>query len=521
MSLIYAFSKKIKEGGVVHQQIADAVDVSKIGEVIQKLEQLPKAQQMKLDDLLLRANVKEWATSLVTGYPENVREKEMSYILSDFTDSMKTRMREESKYAIGLLMPGKLILCHSSFGEETITPEWKTIPRMLDTDNVLRYVCFNAAIGSVAVRYWEREATNSFIEWLGLPNKAAFLFGGRYRFCCEIEGITTELQLTEQEMEQWLHVHSEIKSGKIEFSSPFQLLNINEIMVGRKRYEDPEDFLQDYEAEKQGILRYEKEYEKIKNEVLPLWLKYFDDKAQLVRKEEDEITTVVMKSTPGLDILFADGRIEFRASYLTDIAKRFINGEPMKIFHAGCKFKSPPLDLGSMGIYNRIHLDSLTEQLVEYYNSVSLQDKNLIALLRYAILRKLGEATSELPISYFFGRLSQGVLSSATLNGKWTNLEGKVLEYKSGDFLSGNNEEIIKKLVEDVENKLKESPLKIYFIGVEDNGTLHPVLASRLKSDRIDAIRNGLRNGLAIDTIYACPIIQVDTGILMITAFRS
>ncbi|MFH1625384.1 MAG: hypothetical protein ABID54_09565, partial [Pseudomonadota bacterium] len=115
------------------------------------------------------------------GYPDNVKREEEEYLLLDFTEPMKTRMREESKWAIGLLMPGKLVLCHSLFGEETITPEWKIIPRMLDMDNVSRYVCFMDDSGIITVRFWERDATSSFIEWLGLPHKQAFLFGGRYR----------------------------------------------------------------------------------------------------------------------------------------------------------------------------------------------------------------------------------------------------------------------------------------------------------------------------------------------------
>jgi len=202
MTKIYAFTKRIKEGKIVHREIVDNEDIAKIGQVIEKLEKLPKSSSLSMDELRLRTNAKEWVNSLLRGYPDNTDEKEMGYLLSDFTDSMQTRMREESKYAIGLLMPNQLLLSHSAFGEETITPEWKIIPRMLDTDNVLRYVCFINEDGLTTVTYWEREASASFIEWLGLPRKAAFLFGGKYRIRCEIEDVTTEFQLTEEEMER-------------------------------------------------------------------------------------------------------------------------------------------------------------------------------------------------------------------------------------------------------------------------------------------------------------------------------
>ena len=213
MSSIHAFSKQVKGDRILHQEIADSGDMIKIQQVIEKLEALPKALKSKLDELGLSTNSKTWATSLIKGYPDNVKREEEEYLLIDFTESMRTRMREESKYAIGLLMPNKLILCHSLFGEETITPEWKIIPRMLDMDNVSRYVCFMDDSGIITVRFWERDATSSFIEWLGLPHKQAFLFGGRYRIQSEVEGVTVELQLTEEEIAVIVQKIKEANSG--------------------------------------------------------------------------------------------------------------------------------------------------------------------------------------------------------------------------------------------------------------------------------------------------------------------
>ena len=521
MSSIYAFSKGIKAEKIIYQEIADTGDIAKIGEVMRKLEELPRAQGLKLDELELKINPRKWVNSLIRGYPDNVSREEMGYLLTDFTDEMRTRMREECKYAIGLLMPNKLILCHSFFGEETITPEWKIIQRMLDTDNVLRHVCFINEKGVITVRFWEREATSSFIEWLGLPRKQAFLFGGRYRIRCEIEDITAEFQLTEEEMEKWLESHSELREGTIRFSIPVRLLSITEIMAGRKRYDSSADFMQDYEAERWGIARYQREYERVNDKLLPLLMKYYDEKTQVVRIEAEEEIPEVTKITPGFDILFVNDQIQFRESYLKDIVKRFINGEPMKIVHAGVKFNSSPFVLGSMEIYNGIELDSLTQQIVSYYNDTNLQDRNLPRLIEYAIFQKLADLNSELPISHFFRRLSQEIIKWVALKGRWTKLEGDVLEYKSADIFAGSNKEIIGKLSEDLKVKLKESPCKIYFIGVEDDGTIHPIPSSRLKSDRIASIRNGLQDILSIDNIYACPVVRGENGILLIAALRS
>jgi len=518
MSLIYAFSKQVKWDRVFHQGIADPGDMVKIEQVIEKLEALPKALKLKLDELDLRTNPKAWATSLIKGYPNNVKREEEEYLLFDFTEPMKTRMREESKYAIGLLMPSKLFLCHSLFGEETITPEWKIIPRMLDTDNVLRYVCFMDDNGIITVRFWEREATSSFIEWLGLPRKQAFLFGGRYRIQCEVEGVTVELQLTEEEIEGWLDSHPELRQGTVKFSKPIELFSVNEIRAGRKRYESPQDFIQDFRAENYGITRYQKEYENISSGNLPLLFKYYDEKTRVVKKEGDEEITVVTKAIPQFDILFINEHIEFRESYLSDLVKRFINGEQIDVAHAGLKFKEPPSIIGNMKIYNEIRLGNLTQQMVDYYNGVNLQDRNLSRLIEFAIFKRLSEINSGLPICHFFGRIGEKLSEVVCQKGKWTKLEDEVLEYKSGDFFAGKNEEIIAKLSDDLHSKLEMSSFKVYFIGVEDNGAVNPLSLSKWKSDRIEAIRKGLEEILSPINIFLCPIIEGDGVILLFSA---
>ena len=521
MSSIYTCCKSVKGEIVVHQEIADSTDIEKIEQILQKLEQLPKVSKSKLDELDLRTNPKKWAISLTKSYPDNVNKQEMENLLVDFTDAMRTRMREESKYAIGLLTLNKLILCHSLFGEETITPEWKTIPRMLDADNVFRYVFFTTEKGIITVKFWEREATSSFIEWLGLPRKQSFLFGGKYRIYCEIEDITTSFELTEEEMKDWIKRHPELREGRIIFSTPIQLLNISEIRVGRKRYEKAEDFIQDYEAESYGFPYYQKEYDRINRSVLPLLMKYYDERTRVVKREGEEETTEVIKSTLGFDVLFVNENIEFRASYLTDIVRRFINGEPMKVCHAGLKFRASSFVLGSMAIYNDIRLDPLTQRMVEYYKDTNLQDRNLDTLLKCAILGRLAQVNWGLPIVYFLEPLYQETMKSVTLKGRWSKLEDKVLEYKSRDFLAGGDAEVIKKLSEDIGRKLEESSCKIYIIGIEDDGTVNPLPTFRLKSDRIETIKNGILSELGIPAVYALPLIQKDEGILLIIGLCS
>lgn len=523
MKPILTFSKKVKndDNSVVFKEITDSADISKLVHVIERLDTLPKVMTSNLDEIHLRTNPKKWISSLVKSFPGRVDKPVMENLLLDFIDSMKTRMREESKYALGLIMENKLALCHSVFGEETVTPEWKIIPRMLDTDNVLRYVSFTDIDGAIKANYWEREATSSFTEWLGLPRKQAFLFGGKYRICCEIDSITTELQLTEMEMKNWLAEHPEFRDGKIELSSPMKYLHVNEVRTGRKYYHNVGDFIQDYEAEMHGVPRYQKEYQRIIAEFLPLLMKYYDEKTQVVRVEGDEEVTEVSKSTPQFEILFANGNIEFRASYLAELTRRFLNRESIKIFHAGMKFRMPPFTLGSMEVYNQLHTCALTKHIIQYYNETNLQDANLDALFRYAVLNILEQANCNSPIASIFNSLSHEIIRELSLQGKLSKVEDKIIEYKSREILAGGNDQVIEKLSQDIRKKLNNSSCKLYIVGVEDDGTFDPFLASRLSSDRIETIRKGLCDNLGTTDIFSFPAVQKEKGVLLITAFHN
>jgi len=137
MDPIYTFVKQVKATSVTTKEIPDPLTISKIIAVLGKLETQPKATVSAIEDIGLRTNPKKWVSSLLAGYPNDFDATDVENLLFDFTETMQTRMRMETKYALSLLMENKLFVCHSIYGEETITPEWEIIPRMMDIDNVL------------------------------------------------------------------------------------------------------------------------------------------------------------------------------------------------------------------------------------------------------------------------------------------------------------------------------------------------------------------------------------------------
>ena len=520
MDPVFTFTKKVKDGATVREKdITDKRDASKLDHVIQRLDTLPRIATLPLSEANLSTNPKRWIESLLGGYPALSKEDAES-LLHDFTDSMKTRMREETKYALALLLPRKLLLCHSVFGEETITPDWKTIPRMLDVDNILRYACFYQNEGVVLVKYWEREATSSFMEWLGLPRKQAFLFGGKYRLICDIDGITTELQLSEEEIDRWLADHPELKQGEIHLHHPIQRLAVSEVRAGPKRYDHPADFIQDFNAEKFGVPLYQATYRKVKAGMLPLLMKYYDERTALVRKEGDSEVTELTKGTPEFDIIFADGDIELRATYASDITRRLVNGEELRLFHAGAKFSADPTRIGSLQLYNELSLTPALHSLLTYYRDTNLQDTTLDLLLRAVLLSLVSSSTSPAPVRFVCGVLRDGLLHASKLTGTITKLEDDAIEYKAQDVLRGNPAEVVLALASDLRSKLATTSTKVYIIGVEDAGAIDPIPSSRLRSDRLEAIRAGLVREFPGTSIHLFPAIHGDEGILLLVVFR-
>lgn len=515
MNSVITFTKRIKDQSIQFREIKDDKDIVKLYEVIEKLETLSGIRSSNLSELGLRTNPKNWASLALNNFPKEVNKQEIQYLIADFTDAMQTRMRMATKYALGILLEGKLALCHSVYGEETITPEWKIIPRMLDTDNVLRFVSFSNTDQEVNVKYWEKEATNSFVEWLGLPRKQVFLLGGAYKLRTEIDKMPVEFQMNDEEMGIWIKSHPEIKDGYITLTSPIHTLSIKDARAGRKLYEDMRDFIQDYEAETFGMPKYIKEYQRIKSSSLPLLMKYYDEKERVVRVEGDDKTTEVDKATQGFNILFADNEIELRPSYLNDIVSKIKNRETQNIFHAGCKFASPPYTLGNTNIYNQIEVNSAIQLLTEYYNETNLQDVNLSSVLTFVVFTLLSQTNKSLPLSYVFQEIAKDLIKKQPFGKRISKTEDNILEYKSRDIFSGNSVKISENLAEDILVKLKDNSCKVYCIGIEDDGKVNPIDSSRMRSDRIDTITQELQAKIPTHTVQAMPIIQGGEGLML------
>lgn len=504
--IIIASSRSIKssrgENEIFHKSIEESRNIEKIRTVIEKL---PKPVEKELSELDLNTISKKSVIKILDTTPQESDRQSIENVLHDFSDSMKKRAREEGKYAVAITLNNGFIVCHSTIGEETITPDWQIIPRMLDSDNVLRYIYFQKKEKKIIAKFFEKFASDGFVDWLGLKSRDAFShFGGRYRFFSKLEDkVTAVIEISEDDIDDWIDDHDEeILDGKIQFHTPITSLSLTQILVGRKKYTKTEDFIQDYQGEKIGIDRYKKVFSDLysiqrqQKSIGPMDLylhKFIDEKEKLIKIVDGEHITICDKENPNVDIIFCCDKIEFRSSYLDDILTRFNNGVEILIVHPGMSIAARSLRIKNLRVANQLNTNSTIKFLIKYYADTQLQDKWLDSIFTATIFSQLAQANNQNCLKYFFNNFAQKIIKDAKLVKKLTKIEDDIFEYKSSDKISGDNKTVIKNIAEIIEQKANNSQCKLIFFGIEKDGTFNPILNKKFYDDRIGDIAKALK----------------------------
>ena len=438
-------------------------------------------------------DLKEWILDIVSRLPD-IDDRDIKNLLSDFTDSMYTRMREEEKYVIAILMRNSLILCHSVFGEKTITPNLQIIERMLDKDNVIRYVFFKKENDEIKIIFYEETKSTFFTQWLGLPEKEAFSYlGGKNRIFTEVNDTHLVFEFTDEEFEKKVIEGDNffIEGNQIVLKEPIKKLPITQIRVGKKPYKYAEDFIQDFLAKRYDLNFYQEEYNKLTNTLEPRLHKIFDDENEV----RSDTKIYIKKRNKNFIILFCNEQIELRKSYLEKIKAKILNKESIKLFHAGMVLNSDPIKLRNLEIYNKLDLDNF-RILIDYYNFSSVKD-NYELILLITILELLSTKNKEKPIYYFLKDIKRSLLKEVDLSSHFIKNEDYILEFKSRDFMSGNDKKIVGALKGDIEKKLRNNPFKIYVLGADEDTKRFELLSiSKFSDERVSKLKTDLEKEL-------------------------
>ncbi len=506
-SPMYVYSKQVKDNRVDSDILNRKIDKEQVCTVIASLKEIGKHK--KLEEFELRDNCKQWVCDIISGF-SNDKEISLKYLLNDFTDSMMTRMREQDKFALAIVFEGSLLLCHSSIGEQTITPLWEVVDRMLDKDNVERFVFFQKKSGVTEVIYYEHTPSEFFTRWLGIPEKEAFFYlGGKNRFYLGIDGVKCVLELTDDDVENKFLVNASvftIEKNQLIFSSPIKRLEVGQIRVGKKRYNSIADFLQDFLARRYELSYYRNEYRKLDISLDVLTHAYIDDSEKVVVISSDGEQVKVRKRNPNFHILFAGklsyGSImEMRGSFFDRIFTDFINGIDIRIFHAGMKMypqSEEPFQIGTLEIFNEIESNTIIMRLLDFIHKTEILDSTLKNALYYSAFSLLSCINETKPISYFFTKFVNELGNNIHKSNFIVQNENEIIEFKSRDYLVGKDEDVSKRISEDVETKIKVHPFKIYFFGIEDKTKeIDPLPGNKFSSDRIGSLEDKISKELS------------------------
>lgn len=503
--IIYVYSKKVTDTKISGEKKDRRIDVDKISNVVSSLLSLGKTKFFK--DIQLKQNCKDWIDSILSNYP-NVNERDIRELLNDFTDSMNTRMREDEKYALCIVASKFIILCHSRFGEETITPKWEVIKRMLDKDNVLRYVYFEKVNSDTKLIFFEDIPSAFFADWLGIPEKEAFGYlGGKNRLYGEINGSIFAFEFNDDEFEKkFLEERTfKIQNGQLILPDPIQSIPLVEVKVGRRPYSNVDDFIQDFIAKRYELTFYQEKYKELTSSVnFDLWDKKVIDDESEVRDSRRNI--LVKKSNSRFYIIFSNREIEMRPSFLSKIKSKLLNNEPIKIFHAGGKVSPIPIKIKNMEIYNELN-QKTSKYLLDYFSELSIKD-SFEKILMYSILELLSLENTGKGISFFLKDLADGISSEADFSRKFANKECDIIELKGREFVSGDNKKIVENLSSDIQTKIKTSSNKIYILGANENTKdFEPLPISKFSDSRINDLEKSLkeRTGLSNLSLHKIP----------------
>jgi len=272
------------------------------------------------------------------------------------------------------------------------------------------------------------------------------------------------------------------------------------------------DFLQEYLARHYELVYYQNEYKKLISSLDPIITPFIDDANSLVKLVSGVEQTHLVKRNSNIYVLFAsklnsETLIQLRESFLGEIYTSFLNRQSVRIFHAGMNIFSPadgPLQIGSIGLFNEVKQNKLIDLLIKYYNSLQVRDVLLDRSLCYSIFDLLNKANRDKPISLFFDKFGHEILADISRSSyealKVAQNEGKIIEYKSRDYIVGKNEEIPEKIASDLRKKLKDSNFKVYFFGVdEQTQELEPLSSKKFSSDRIGSIEKRIMKEIKED----------------------
>ncbi|QEE14794.1 hypothetical protein DSAG12_00611 [Promethearchaeum syntrophicum] len=409
------YISQVKKPSIRPRQIFKADEKKKINKISQKIIQSCKTSP--LSNLRMQTNRVTWIKKIFKIYPK-LKIPEINYLLNDFSQPMFTAMRKKDRYNILISKKNWVILCHTLQGEKTITPNIKTVDRLMDVDNIRKVIAFENAKSGIIVHYVEDFPTKFITDYLGLSDSKTFSYlGGKNRIVTNVHGISISFNFTDEKFIDFLQEEEifSFKNNKLCFKNPITQFPITNIWVGKKHFSKFNNFYQDFKTRNLELQFYISEYKKISRMLeLPNYPIY-DDKDCILRNDKK----LLEKSNSDFDIIFCNQKILLRASYCEFIVEKIDNHEKIKLFHAGTKLSIEPLKIGTIEIYNSFRTTKSLE-LIQIFNKGFTSDS--FELILFAIFTLMAHENYRRPISYLFIDLAKNLIQKENFQKNFSKI---------------------------------------------------------------------------------------------------
>ena len=454
-----------------------------------------------LDKTRMKANPRQWISQIIVGFPD-VSESTVRFLLTEFCDTLKTRMREENRYAVLLLSEGQAFLAHSR-GEMALIESENAImalQRLLDADNVDRFAQFHRMKdGTITVNYFEYTQTESFREFLGIPEADLYYELGEVRVHTQVGGEHCVFQFRK---EDFVRKFREGREGyKIQgnrLTIPGGDFVFDKVFYGRRTFATAEEFLELLDAESYDLVYYADEYSRMVESLEPLMHPIIDRRASVTQMTGQTEQVLVGKSNKNFEILFANRDIRMDPNYSAFLASALVQGSELRVFHAGHPYSSSPLSLGPLIVHNKV---KVAPMLSEFASSITglardLGHGHIVSdLLWYSAVSLLGEAM-EGPMKHALSFVGAALLSSLQTkvpNGTLSENESPALEFKARDWYEPNPDKMASKLKQELDTKLKDRNVLVMLIGYDEQKRCFDLLPSnRCKSEMMSHLEQSV-----------------------------
>ncbi|ELY55616.1 hypothetical protein C491_15657 [Natronococcus amylolyticus DSM 10524] len=488
---VYLRYKEVQGTEITERTLDSEVRARNVLDVIKGLDRQTKSSSVEFD-LDLDANPDMWVSHLLENYPDPPEVFDSS-LINNFCDSLYTSARKPGKYAILIVVANSVIICHTDSKEKTITTEADVLERLLDTDNVDKYVRFKRERDGLTAYHFERnQNTKSFSEWLGLqPEEIAFEEAGDIKIYTHQKDATSIFQYSRDEfVHKFLLEESHTLVSDILRFPDGDEFPVNQVKLGRRSYETVDEFLQTFYNIYYDLQTYRTKYADL-TESLGLWNGGITDyNSKVTRGLDSEI--LLKKEHDRLNIIFADNFIDLSAGWRLELLSNFISGDKTRLYHVGSGFTEEPQTIGPFLIYNKASGDF--ERLNELYDIISnFNTGDTMANIISHVIFDTAAEWFDGPEAHFFDQLGEKCVENLDAEGVVIPEEGNIIEYKSRDWFSGiDNDELADKITKEIQN---DTTLLIG--GIEDQQTIRPLSRNRFDPDRDNDIRETLlsKNG--------------------------